>query len=51
MEEIARMVYETAPYPKECVDLDGGHFGLVYYPGDIFDYASQMQRDFLLKHL
>ncbi len=49
--EIARMVFEAAPGPKKLVELDGGHFGLLYYPSECFTQASQAQRDFLLEYL
>jgi uncharacterized protein len=48
---IARMVFECAPQPKELIEMDGGHFGLLYYPGELFERASNVQRDFLMRHL
>lgn len=44
---IARMVFDAAPQPKELVEIDGGHFGLLHYPSSLFDQASNKQRDFL----
>lgn len=49
--EVARQVYDCIPAPKDLVELDGGHFGLLYHPGELFNIASRTQRDFLLKHL
>lgn len=48
---VARDVFERAPEPKERIDIEGGHFGIVYYPGKLFEEASRNQRDFLRKHL
>lgn len=36
---------------KEWYDLDGGHFGLLYHPSDLFDEASTVQAAYLTKHL
>ncbi len=33
------------------VEIDGGHFGLLYYPSALFEQASSVQRDFLLSTL
>ena len=49
--DVARYVYDSIPAPKELLEIDGGHFGLLYYPGELFDQASRAQRDFLLRHL
>ena len=48
---IARITYDLAPQPKELVELDGGHFGLLYYPGELFNQASAVQTDFLIRNL
>lgn len=48
---IARMVFDAAPQPKTLVELDGGHFGLLYHPSELFNQASQAQREFLLHYL
>jgi pimeloyl-ACP methyl ester carboxylesterase len=48
---IARMTFEAAPQPKELVELDGGHFGLLYYPSLLFDQASNVQQEFLAGYL
>ncbi|HEX6549987.1 MAG TPA: alpha/beta fold hydrolase [Gammaproteobacteria bacterium] len=47
----ARSVFAAAPQPKELIEIDGGHFGLLHYPGKLFDIASSVQRDFLTRHL
>jgi len=49
--EIARSTYASAPEPKRLVEIDGGHFGLLYYPSDLFMQASDAQRDFLVEIL
>ena len=49
--DIARMVFDAAPQPKELVEIDGGHFGLLYHPGSLFEQASNAQKDFLRKYL
>lgn len=48
---MARMSFDAAPQPKELVEVDGGHFGLLYYPSPLFDQAGNAQRDFLMRHL
>jgi len=49
--QVARAAYEVAPGPKEWREIDGGHFGLLYYPSDAFAHASAVQIAFLQKHL
>lgn len=48
---VARQVFAAAPQPKDLVEIDGGHFGLLYYPGRSFEEASNAQKDFLAKYL
>lgn len=48
---ITRGVFERAAGPKELVPVEGGHFGLLYHPGPVFDRASAQQRAFLRTHL
>jgi len=48
---ISRMAFDIAPHPKELVEIDGGHFGLLHHPSPLFDQASSVQRDFLTRHL
>ena len=48
---VARQAYELIPGPKQWNDIAGGHFGLLYYPSELFDQASQVQTEFLKKWL
>jgi hypothetical protein len=48
---VARGVFAALGGPKELAEIDGGHFGLLHYPSQLFDEASSAQRDFLLRHL
>lgn len=48
--EIARKVYDAAPEPKELFVISGGHFGLLYYPSDIFEQCIKKQVDFFKSH-
>jgi hypothetical protein len=48
---VARDAFENVRGPKEWIDLDGGHFGLLYHPGEAFDRASAAQARFLRTHL
>ena len=48
---VARTVFAAMQGPKELVEIDGGHFGLLHHPSQWFDDASPGQRDFLLRHL
>ena len=34
---VARQAYELIPGPKQWYDIAGGHFGLLYYPSELFD--------------
>jgi pimeloyl-ACP methyl ester carboxylesterase len=49
--DVAREVFRLAPEPKEKIEINGGHFGLLYYPGELFEQASRTQRDFLIRYL
>jgi hypothetical protein len=48
---VARTAYERLAGPKELLEIEGGHFGLLYHPGALFERVSQAQRDFLVRHL
>lgn len=48
---VTRFVCDKIPAPTEWVDITGGHFGLLYYPGPEFEQATSVQADFLMKHL
>ncbi len=46
---VTRAVFERLPGPKELLEIDGGHFGLLEYPGALFDQASRAQVAFLAR--
>jgi pimeloyl-ACP methyl ester carboxylesterase len=48
---VARDAFELIPGPKQWYDIAGGHFGLLYYPSELFDEASRVQTEFLKKWL
>ncbi len=48
---VSRFVYSQITSQKELIEIDGGHFGLLHYPGELFDKASKTQCDFFKKHL
>jgi dienelactone hydrolase len=48
---VSRLAYDLVPGPKELLEVDGGHFGLLYHPSSLFDLASSAERDFLIRHL
>jgi uncharacterized protein len=48
---IARTAYERLDGSKELLEIEGGHFGLLYHPSELFDRVSRAQRDFLMRHL
>jgi hypothetical protein len=50
-DRISHLAFEGAAGPKELVEVEGGHFGLLYHPSTVFDRASLRQRDFLEKQL
>lgn len=45
--EISQLVFNLVQGPKEWVDLEGGHFGIIYFPSEEFDKASEVQVNFL----
>jgi pimeloyl-ACP methyl ester carboxylesterase len=47
---VARDAFEKIPAPKEWLEIDGGHFGLLYFPSPEFNQASSAQARFLVKH-
>jgi cephalosporin-C deacetylase-like acetyl esterase len=49
--DISREVFDMVTQPKELLEVDGGHFGLLHYPSKIFDISSKAQTSFLKKHL
>jgi len=48
---VAKQVYQLITNPKQWYDVAGGHFGLLYYPGELFDEASRVQTEFFKKWL
>lgn len=49
--EVSRRMFDLIPGQKVWYDIDGGHFGLLYHPSDLFDEASSVQADFLMSNL
>ena len=49
--KVSRQAFELIPGEKKWYDLDGGHFGLLYHPSDLFEEASKVQADYLARHL
>lgn len=49
--DVSRYAYELMPDPKQWYDIAGGHFGLLYHPGPLFDEASGVQASFLERWL
>jgi hypothetical protein len=49
--DVARYAYSLAPEPKQLIEIDGGHFGLLFYPSTLFDEASKAQADFFVSYL
>lgn len=48
---VSRRAFDLLPGEKAWYDLEGGHFGLLYHPSDLFDEASTIQAVYLTKHL
>lgn len=48
---VTRSAFGAAPEPKQLLEVDGGHFGIIHYPSPLFDEASQAQVNFLNAHL
>ena len=49
--DVSRLVYDQINSSKEIIEIDGGHFGLLHYPGTLFDNASMDQNRFLKLYL
>lgn len=49
--DVARTAFERVPQPKELCEIEGGHFGLLHYPGELFDMASGVETRFLIRYL
>jgi fermentation-respiration switch protein FrsA (DUF1100 family) len=48
---VARDAFDRLRGPKQWVDVEGGHFGLLYYPSAEFEHASAAQVRFLEERL
>lgn len=48
---VSRAAFDSAPDPKELLEVDDGHFGLLYHPSPLFDEVSAAQAAFLVRHL
>lgn len=48
---VARAVFEQLTGPKELVEVDGGHFGLIEHPSATFERASEAQAAWLTRTL
>jgi pimeloyl-ACP methyl ester carboxylesterase len=49
--DVAKQAFALMPGLKTWYDIGGGHFGLLYYPGPLFDEAVSVQANFLCEHL
>jgi hypothetical protein len=49
--EVSRRAFDLLPGEKAWYNIDGGHFGLLYHPSDLFYEASTVQAAYLTKHL
>lgn len=47
--QVSRAAFDSVPGHKELVEIDGGHFGLLHHPGELFNRASRTQTDFLIR--
>lgn len=45
--DVSRQAFELIPVLKQWHDIAGGHFGLLYHPGPLFDEAAGIQTAFL----
>ena len=49
---VSRHAFELLAGPKKVWhEIAGGHFGLLWYPSELFDEAARVQRDFLVQSL
>ena len=49
--DVSRQAFDLLPGDKVWHEIEGGHFGLLYHPSDLFDEASSIQADFLMGRL
>lgn len=45
--QVAKSVYDSLAGARVWEEIDGGHFGLLHHPSDLFDQASAAQLQFL----
>lgn len=48
---VARLAFERIRAPRQWHEIAGGHFGLLYWPGALFDEASAVEVAFLTQWL
>lgn len=48
---VTRAVFDRLSGPKELLEVEGGHFGIIEYPSEAFDRASRAQAEFLVRSL
>ncbi|TJY35879.1 alpha/beta hydrolase [Pontimicrobium aquaticum] len=48
--KVTSRVFKMIKQPKEWVDISGGHFGLLYYPSNLFEKSSKAQINFLERY-
>jgi uncharacterized protein len=48
---VARLTYKLITGPKQWYDIAGGHFGLLYFPSELFNEAVRVQTAFFVKWL
>jgi uncharacterized protein len=48
---VTKQVFDLIPGPKQWYDINGGHFGLLYYPSELYSEASRIQTEFFKKNL
>ncbi len=49
--DVTRATYDLMRCQKQWTEIDGGHFGLLYYPSELFEQASTQQSLFLVAAL
>jgi pimeloyl-ACP methyl ester carboxylesterase len=49
--DVTKAIFGSMRCRKQWADIDGGHFGLLYYPSEIFEQASAGQCAFLVEAL
>jgi uncharacterized protein len=49
--DVTRAAFDLIRGRKQWAEIDGGHFGLLYYPCELFEQATSAQRDFLVGEL